>query len=53
MPWIFYGSMTDEDLRAIYAYLRTLEPVKHVVNNVDPPTPCGAAHGGGERNEAS
>jgi mono/diheme cytochrome c family protein len=56
MPWIFYGSMTDEDLRAIYAYLRTLDPVRHVVNNIDPPTPCvacGAAHGGGERNQPS
>jgi hypothetical protein len=55
MPWIFYGSMTDEDLRAIYAYLRTLTPVKHIVNNVDPPTHCpvcGGEHGGGDRNPA-
>jgi mono/diheme cytochrome c family protein len=55
MPWAFYGSMTDEDLKAIYAYLRTLEPVKHVVNNMEAPTPCGmcgAEHGGGNRNGA-
>jgi hypothetical protein len=55
MPWIFFGTMTDEDLRAIYAYLRTLEPVRHVVNNLDPPTPCvvcGGEHGGGKSNGA-
>ena len=53
MPWAFYASMTDEDLKAIYAYLRTLEPVKHVVNNLDSVAPCavcGGEHGGGERN---
>jgi mono/diheme cytochrome c family protein len=27
MPWIQYSGMTDDDLRAIYAYLRTLKPV--------------------------
>ncbi len=48
-----HGAGTDW---AFHAYLRTLEPVKHVVNDIDPPTPCaacGAEHGGGERNEAS
>jgi len=55
MPWAFYGEMTDEDLRAIYAYLRTLDPVKHVVNNLDPPTPCAVCdgeHGGGASNDS-
>jgi mono/diheme cytochrome c family protein len=28
MPWAFYKGMTDEDLSAIYAYLRTVPPVK-------------------------
>ncbi|NJB84288.1 mono/diheme cytochrome c family protein [Lewinella marina] len=27
MPWMMYSQMKEEDLRAIYAYLRTLEPV--------------------------
>ena len=27
MPWLFYAGMTDEDLSAIYAYLRTRKPV--------------------------
>jgi mono/diheme cytochrome c family protein len=28
MPWAAYGRMTDDDIRAIYRYLRTLEPVE-------------------------
>jgi mono/diheme cytochrome c family protein len=27
MPWQYYAGMTDEDLGAIYAYLRSLKPV--------------------------
>jgi mono/diheme cytochrome c family protein len=27
MPWSLFGKMKDEDLRSIYAYLRTLKPV--------------------------
>ncbi|HEV7766714.1 MAG TPA: c-type cytochrome [Thermoanaerobaculia bacterium] len=33
MPWISYSQMTDEDLGAIYDYLKTLPPVE---NNVNP-----------------
>lgn len=53
MPWTFYKNMTDEDLKAIFAYLRTLKPVKHMVDNTEPLTACklcGMTHGGGERN---
>lgn len=32
MPWTMYGKMTDEDLGAIYTYLRTVTPIK---NNVE------------------
>jgi hypothetical protein len=28
MPWYAYAGMADEDLGAIYDYLRTLPPVK-------------------------
>ena len=28
MPWQSFGRMTDEELKAIYAYLKSLEPVK-------------------------
>ena len=30
MPWESFGRMTDEELKAIYAYLKTLHPVKTV-----------------------
>ena len=29
MPWNAFGRMTDDDLRAIYRYLRTVTPVAH------------------------
>ena len=32
MPWITYSGMTDEDLGAIYAYLKTVPPVEHRVD---------------------
>lgn len=38
MPWQFYRDMTDDDLKAIYAYLRTIPPVH---NRVPEPTPPG------------
>lgn len=53
MPWVFYRNMTDEDLRAIFAYLRTLKPVNHQVDNTEPPTYCRLCkqtHGLGNRN---
>ncbi|HRH03948.1 MAG TPA: c-type cytochrome [Bacteroidia bacterium] len=31
MPWVMYAKMTDEDLSAIFAYLKTLPPVKNQV----------------------
>ncbi len=31
MPWPVYSKMTDEDLKAVFAYLRTLTPVKNFV----------------------
>jgi hypothetical protein len=29
MPWVFFARMTDDDLRAIYRYLRSLAPVRN------------------------
>jgi mono/diheme cytochrome c family protein len=55
MPWTNFRNMTDEDLKAIFAYLRTLPPVRHHVDNTEPPTycrECGATHGWGEKNKA-
>jgi hypothetical protein len=45
--------MTDEDLSDIFAYVRTLTPVKHRISNTDPPAlcaVCGQSHGLGELN---
>lgn len=31
MPWTMYSSMTEEDLRAVFTYLQTLQPVARTV----------------------
>jgi mono/diheme cytochrome c family protein len=31
MPWPMYRNLTDEDLKAMYAYLKTIQPVKNRV----------------------
>ncbi len=54
MPWGHYRGMTDEDLKAIFAYLKTIAPVDHYLDNSLPPTvcaKCGITHGGGARNK--
>jgi mono/diheme cytochrome c family protein len=54
MPWRNYSGMTDEDLKAIFAYLKTVKPIHHVVDNAEPPTMCvicNAMHGGGSKNQ--
>jgi hypothetical protein len=33
MPWMAYRNMSDDDLKAIFAYLRTLKPVQNHVDN--------------------
>lgn len=38
MPWQNYQNMSEEDLRAIFAYLKSLPPVKNVVPAYTPPT---------------
>ena len=53
MPFEFFRNMTDDDLRDIFAYLRSLPPMKHRVSNTDPPKPCpvcNRSHGLGELN---
>jgi hypothetical protein len=56
MPWIMYRRQTDEDLKSIFAYLRTIGAVAHRVDNSLPPTACprcGAQHGAGDQNSAN
>ena len=31
MPWPAYRNATDDDLKAVYAYLRTIKPIKNRV----------------------
>lgn len=53
MPWHTYRGMTDEDIVAMFAYIRTFKPVRHQVDNTEPPTFCKACrqtHGGGNQN---
>ena len=55
MPWGYFRNMTDDDLKAIYAYLRTLTPVQHRIDNGEEPTVCevcGGKHGFGDRNHS-
>ncbi len=53
MPWAFFRNLTDDDLKAIFAYLRSLKPVCHHVDNTEPPTyckQCRTKHGLGATN---
>ena len=53
MPWWNYRQMTDDDLKSIFAFLRTLPPAKHRIDNTEPPTKCpldGNEHGLGNKN---
>jgi mono/diheme cytochrome c family protein len=36
MPWTLYGKMTDSDLANIYAYIQTIQPIKHSVVKFQP-----------------
>ncbi|HEX5070186.1 MAG TPA: c-type cytochrome [Vicinamibacterales bacterium] len=53
MPFESFKNITDADIADIFAYLKTLTPVKHRISNTDPPTPCPLCkqtHGLGELN---
>lgn len=53
MPTMIYKNLTDNDLKAICAYLRTVKPIQHHVDNTLPPTNCKLCrqrHGGGDKN---
>jgi mono/diheme cytochrome c family protein len=53
MPWWNYRNLTDDDLKDIFAYLRSVSPVKHRVDNSTGATlcnACGMKHGLGDQN---
>jgi mono/diheme cytochrome c family protein len=53
MPWIVFRNLNDDDLDALFAYLRALPKVKHLIDNIDNPTKCkicGGEHPLGQYN---
>ena len=36
MPWVMYAEMEEDDLKAIYAYLRTVKPIENIVERFTP-----------------
>jgi hypothetical protein len=44
MPWPAFRNATDEDLKSIYAYLRSLKPVVNHVPDVTPPAVATETH---------
>ena len=53
MPFVVYRNLSDDDLKAIFAYLQTLKPIRHRVDNSLPPTYCRLCrhkHGAGDQN---
>jgi len=53
MPFEAFQTMTDDDVRDVWAYLKTVPPAKHRLSNTDPPKKCpicGHEHGLGELN---
>jgi hypothetical protein len=53
MPCGNYHGTTDQDLRDLFVFLRTLAPVAHRVDNIAPPIACprcGGVHRPGEFN---
>lgn len=53
MPVQVYKNLSDGDLKAMFAYIRTLKPVRHTVDNSAPVALCKLCrqqHGGGAQN---
>ncbi|CAN5476990.1 hypothetical protein BH10BAC2_BH10BAC2_22630 [soil metagenome] len=54
MPWIAFKNISDTDLKAMLAALKSLPPVKHqIVNGIRPTLceVCGEKHGYGDHNK--
>jgi mono/diheme cytochrome c family protein len=53
MPFEGFRYLKDDDLKDIWAYIKSVPPVKHRVSNTDPPTKCpvcNQTHGLGDLN---
>jgi mono/diheme cytochrome c family protein len=44
MPWLMYSGMTNEDLGAVYDYLRTVIPIKNMVERFTPNSTATASN---------
>jgi cytochrome c553 len=45
MPWDMIGKATDSDLKAMFAYLKSLKPVKNAIHDpIPPPAAPGSGH---------
>jgi hypothetical protein len=53
MPTSAFSGLTDQDLKAIYAYLRTIPAARHRIDNTEKASLCkvdGHMHGMGALN---
>jgi hypothetical protein len=53
MPYGHFNRLTPEDMKAIFAYIKSQPAVQHRVSNTDEPTECavcGIKHGRGNLN---
>jgi hypothetical protein len=53
MPWIVFRNMSNRDLEDLFAFLGTMAPSPHLIDNHSVPTPCAACgqiHGRGAEN---
>src|SRR6476660_3421988 len=37
MPWVMYRNMSDDELKAIFAYLKSTKPIHNIVPQPEPP----------------
>ncbi len=37
MPWPVYSKMTDDELKAIFSYLKSIKPINNLVPQIAPP----------------
>lgn len=41
MPWEFYKEISDDEIKAIFAYLKSIKPVNNLVPQAQPPLSAG------------
>lgn len=41
MPWQFYEKMSDDEIKAIFAFLKSVKPIKNIVPQPEPPVTAG------------